>query len=91
MYHVWIDPPGDKTGWIHALNDWDDIPGVLAGYPDIPADNDVRKRAADEADEMGTPRGERDYWGITALNVLPNPLPEGVIMVGPDGEETPDE
>lgn len=89
---LWIDPPGPDAGWIHELTDWDEIPTVLAGYSDIPDDNNELKTAYDEA-HAGEPTDQfqdgRDYWGVTAMYQTPEPLPLGVIMVGPDGKEIP--
>ena len=72
---VWIDPPGPEAGWIHDLADWDELPDVIAGYP-IPEDNEARKTRFDE-----NPVGERDYWGVTAIYQLPDPLPNGIIRI----------
>jgi len=91
---LWIDPPGPDAGWVHELKDWDDIPSVLEGYPNIPEDNNERKLAYDEAhagEDVEQFQAGRDYWGVTAMYQLPTPMPSGVIMVGPDGKEIPDE
>ena len=81
---LWIDPPGPDAGWVHELTDWDQIPEVLALYPDIPEDNNARKLAYDE-----NPVGARGYWGITAMYQLPVPMPDGAIMVGPEQKDGP--
>lgn len=80
---LWIDPPGDDAGWIYSNIETDgDFAQVVAKHS-IPADNQARKFAYDMAEERGENPGAREHWGVTGLDALPVPLPEGIIMVNP--------
>lgn len=85
--YVWIDPPGDDPGTIHEVHDLtpEAVADIVAGY-DIPEDNDDRRRAHDEQYEGSViPQAyqqARDFWGVTVLHELPDPLPEGLTYIG---------
>ncbi len=86
---VWVDPPGPGAGTVHEVqaSDVDALAGVLSGYP-IPADNASRAAAWNERCELeqlgpGAAQSLREdlgVWGVTVLDVLPDPLPDGLVV-----------
>lgn len=84
MPYVWIDPPGEHPGWIHACATDQEMTEAIAQH-NIPDDNDARRRAYDatrEGMQAEQYQAGRDYWGVTVLEMLPPDLPEGIEMVG---------
>lgn len=87
---VWVDPPGPHAGWAHEVpsGDVDALAAVLRGY-DIPADNAARAAGWNERCEVEqlSPaaaqrvRDELGVWGVTVLDALPDPLPDGLVVV----------
>ncbi len=86
---VWVDPPGPDAGTAHEVpaGDVDALAAVLRGY-DIPADNAAR--AVDwnercEAEQLSPVAAQRlredlGVWGVTVLDALPDPLPDGLVV-----------
>ena len=87
---VWVDPPGPDAGVAHEVQsgDVDALAAVLRGY-DIPADNAARAVAWNErceAEQLPPAaaqrlRDELGVWGVTVLDALPDPLPDGLVVV----------